>query len=71
MADLSLLATAIGLGASVARVGFEDGWQYAAGREARSNVELVERLVLLVEAMGREVATPAEARQMLGLAQHA
>lgn len=71
MADLSLLATAIGLGASVARVGFEDGWEYAAGREARSNVELVERLVLLVEAMGREVATPAEARQMLGLAQHA
>ncbi len=67
MTDLSLLAAAIGLGASVARVGYEDGWHYGPGRVARSNRELVEQLVRMIDAMGLEVATPAQARQMLGL----
>jgi uncharacterized protein (DUF849 family) len=33
---------------------------------ARSNVDLVERLVELVRIVGLEVATPAEARSILG-----
>lgn len=67
MQDLSLLATAIGLGASFIRVGLEDSAYYAPGRLATSNVELVERAVDLVHAMGLAVATPPEARELLAL----
>ena len=67
MQDFSLLATAIGLGASVVRVGFEDSALYAPGKIAETNVELVEKMVSLVHRIGYEVATPDEAREMLGL----
>lgn len=67
MQDLSLLATAIGLGASFIRVGLEDSAYYAPGRPAGSNLALVEHAVDLVHAMGLAVATPAEARRILGL----
>ena len=67
MRDLSLLAMAGAMGAALLRVGFEDSIHYAPGRTAQTNTELVERLVALVEAMGREIATPAEAREMLCL----
>ena len=68
MQDLSLLATAVGMGASVVRVGFEDSVWYAPGKAARTNSELVTRCVDLIEAMGGAVATPKEARQLLGVA---
>lgn len=68
MKDLSLMATAIGLGASFIRVGFEDSVYSAPGRVAETNAELVERLVSLIRQMGLEIATPSEARQMLGIA---
>ncbi len=68
MPDLSLLAAAIGMGASAVRVGFEDSVWYAPGRAARTNAELVVQVVALVKAMGGAVATPAEARQLLGVA---
>jgi len=67
MEDLSLLATAIGLGASFIRVGFEDSAYYAPGHLAKANVLLVERAVDLVHAMGLAVATAPEARRLLGL----
>lgn len=67
MGDLSLLASALGMGASGVRVGFEDSIYFAAGKKARTNALLVERLVELVHQMGLEVATPSEARAMLGL----
>ena len=67
MQDFSLLATAIGLGASAIRVGFEDSVLYAPGKIARTNVELVEKVVALVRGIGYEVSTPAEARSILGL----
>ncbi|MBT8328403.1 MAG: 3-keto-5-aminohexanoate cleavage protein [Desulfofustis sp.] len=67
MQDFSLLATAIGLGASAVRVGFEDSVLYAPGKIAETNVELVEKMVSLVHRIGYEVATPDEAREMLGL----
>lgn len=67
MSDMSLLASALGMGASGVRVGFEDSIYFAAGKKARTNRDLVERLVELVHQVGLEVATPSEARAMLGL----
>jgi 3-keto-5-aminohexanoate cleavage enzyme len=66
MTDFSLLATAIGLGASGIRVGYEDGFFLQPGKPAR-NVELVEHAVQLIHCLGCEVATVAEAKKMLGI----
>lgn len=65
MTDLSLLATAIGMGTSVVRVGFEDSVYYAPGKAARTNSELVEKIVSLIRCIGFEVATPEEARELV------
>ena len=67
MRDLSLVAGALGMGAGVVRVGYEDGAFLSPGMPARRNVDLVEWLVRLVETVGREVATPAQARELLQL----
>jgi len=67
MKDLSLLAVAIGMGASIVRVGFEDSVFYANGKVANNNVELVKKLVALIKQMGFEIATPQEARSILGV----
>lgn len=67
MEDYRLLAFALGLGADVARVGFEDGRRLAPGRVAADNVELVARLAELVTLLGLEIATPGEARALLGV----
>ena len=67
MKDLSLLATAVGMGARSIRVGFEDSVFYAPGKAAKTNPELVEKAVSLVRQMGCEVASPREAREMLGI----
>ena len=69
MPDLSLLATAIGMGATTIRVGFEDSVFYAPGKVATTNVKLVEKIVSLINQIGYEVATPQEARELLGLKQ--
>ena len=68
MGDLSLLAAAVGMGASAVRVGFEDSVWYAPGQAARTNAELVTRLVALIAQMGGAVASAEEARQILGVA---
>jgi 3-keto-5-aminohexanoate cleavage enzyme len=65
MRDLSLLAAAVALGATVIRVGFEDSVFYAPGKAASSNGELVRRAVELVEYLGFSVATAGEAREIL------
>ena len=67
MQDLALLATAIGMGASVVRVGFEDSVFFAPGKAAQTNAELVEKMVSLVHQIGYEVATCQEARKILGI----
>ncbi len=67
MEDFTMLAMAAGMGARIVRAGFEDGLSYKRGAKAATNAELVERLVKLVRAMGLEIASPAEARAMLGL----
>jgi 3-keto-5-aminohexanoate cleavage enzyme len=67
MRDLSLLATAMGLGASLVRVGFEDSTFWAPDRPARRNAELVKKLVELIQLLGYGVATASEAREILGI----
>lgn len=67
MQDLSLLAAAIAMGASLVRVGFEDSTVWAPGKAVRHNHELVAKVVELVRAMGHEPATAAEAREILGI----
>lgn len=49
------------------RVGYEDNVYISKGVLAKSNGELVEKVVRLAKELGREIATPAEARQILGL----
>ena len=49
------------------RVGFEDNVYLSKGVLAKSNSDLVEKVVRLAKELGREVATPAEARAILGL----
>ncbi|GAB2185522.1 beta-keto acid cleavage family enzyme [Roseibium sp. LAB1] len=49
------------------RVGLEDNLYIAKGELARSNAEQVTKIRRIVEELGRKVATPEEARQMLGL----
>ncbi|MBO9580606.1 MAG: 3-keto-5-aminohexanoate cleavage protein [Sphingobium sp.] len=50
------------------RVGFEDTIYLKKGLLANNNAELVDWGVQIVEKLGKEVATPAETREMLGLA---
>ena len=67
MQNFALLAAAVGMGAAAIRVGFEDSVYYAPGQAAASNVQLVEKIVSLIHQIGYEVATPEEARNLLGL----
>ena len=61
-----MAATGIIMGGHV-RVGFEDNIYLSRGNKAKSNGELVEKVVRLAKELGREIATPAEAREILGL----
>ena len=62
----SLAATSIILGGNV-RVGLEDNLYLKRGQKLKGNGEAVEKVVRLAAELGREVATPAQTRQMLGL----
>ncbi len=61
-----LLTMAIMLGGHV-RVGMEDNPYLAPGEYARSNAQLVEKIARLSRELGREIATPEEARRLMGL----
>ncbi|WP_378955727.1 3-keto-5-aminohexanoate cleavage protein [Pelosinus sp. sgz500959] len=62
--ELPLGVMAIILGGHV-RVGFEDNIYYSKGILADSNAQLVERIARMSRELGREVATPEEARKIL------
>lgn len=64
--EFPLAAAAIVMGGHV-RVGFEDNLYLSKGVLAKSNGELVAKVVRLAKELGREIATPAEAREILGL----
>jgi uncharacterized protein (DUF849 family) len=65
-AQMPMAAMAAGMGGHV-RVGLEDNLYIARGQLAQSNAEQVSHVRALVEGLGRSVATPDEARAMLGL----
>ncbi len=65
--ELPMSVLAIVLGGHV-RVGFEDNVFYRKGELAASNAQLVQRIARISEEAGRPVATPDEARVILGLA---
>ncbi len=51
------------------RVGMEDNIYYSRGELAKSNAQLVERIVRIIHELDMEVATPDEARAILKLPQ--
>jgi 3-keto-5-aminohexanoate cleavage enzyme len=67
-ASVPIALHALAIGGHV-RVGLEDSVYHSAGRLAVSNAELVERVVTLARTAGREVASPAQARELLSLSQ--
>ncbi len=63
----TFLAMAIAMGATVVRVGFEDSAYLEPGVQAEYNWQIIEKLTALIHAMGLEVATPEEAREILNI----
>lgn len=61
------LATHAALIGGHVRVGLEDNLAIARGQLASSNAQQVAKVRTIIEELGYDVATPAEARQMLGL----
>jgi uncharacterized protein (DUF849 family) len=59
-------ALAVLMGGNV-RVGMEDNLRLDKKNYAKSNAELVEKMIRIARTLDKEVATPEEARQMLGL----
>jgi uncharacterized protein (DUF849 family) len=57
---------AAALGGSL-RTGLEDTFYLPDGSRARSNAALIEAMVRIAREEGRDIATPAEARQAMGL----
>ena len=64
--QLPMTVMAIILGGHV-RVGMEDNVYYKKGELLQSNAAAVERIVRLAKDMNRDIATPAQARDILGL----
>ena len=64
--QLPLTTMAILMGGHV-RVGLEDNLFYRKGELAKSNAQLVERTVRIARELGREIASPSQTREMLGL----
>jgi 3-keto-5-aminohexanoate cleavage enzyme len=65
-AQLSLGMMGMILGGNV-RVGLEDNLYYKKGELAKSNAQLVARMVRIARELGKEPCTPEEARAILGL----
>ena len=65
-AQMPVAAMGAAMGGNV-RVGLEDSLWAGKGRMATSNAEQVVQVRKIIEGLGLEVATPAEARAMLGL----
>ena len=64
--QIPLVTQAALMGGNV-RVGLEDSLSIGPGKLATSNAEQVRLIRGILERLGHEIATPAEARQMLGL----
>ncbi|SDF03313.1 3-keto-5-aminohexanoate cleavage protein [Sporomusa acidovorans] len=66
--DFSIIAAAVGMGASTVRIGFEDSNYLDAKTVVDTNAPLVEKTVRLLRAMDKEPMSPAEARQLFNIA---
>jgi 3-keto-5-aminohexanoate cleavage enzyme len=64
--ELQVGTLSILLGGNV-RVGFEDNIHYKKGILAENNAQLMARIARISRELGREVATPDEARQILDI----
>jgi uncharacterized protein (DUF849 family) len=64
--QMSLLTVGAALGAHV-RVGLEDNLYLSRGEKAKTNAEQVRKIRRILEELSFEVATPAEAREILQL----
>jgi 3-keto-5-aminohexanoate cleavage enzyme len=64
--NFPMMAVTLALGGHI-RTGLEDVVYTAPGEYAESNAQLVTRARTLCEAIGRPVATPAQAREILGV----
>ncbi len=67
MKNFDLFRYALEKGADVVRVGFEDGYTRDDGTTAATNLDLVNDGIRIIREMGFELATPAQAREMLGI----
>jgi 3-dehydrocarnitine:acetyl-CoA trimethylamine transferase len=67
-AAFPMLAQAFLLGGHV-RIGMEDTAYIGKGEHCRSNAQLVEKAARIVGELGGELATPAEARGIMGIGQ--
>ena len=63
---MEMMYGAVAMGGHI-RVGMEDNVMYAKGQLASSNRQFVERAARVIREYGNEVATPDEAREILGL----
>jgi 3-keto-5-aminohexanoate cleavage enzyme len=64
--EFELAAVGIIMGGHV-RVGFEDNLYIEKGVLAKSNGELVEKVVKIAKIFGREIASPDEAREIMSM----
>ena len=66
LSEWPMATTAVLLGGHV-RVGFEDNIYLSKRVQAKSNAEMVEKVVRIARELDREIASPEEARTILGL----
>lgn len=64
--QMPIMLATLALGGNL-RVGMEDNVLMKKGQLAKNNVEFVKRAVDLIHLAGKEVATPDEAREILGV----
>jgi uncharacterized protein (DUF849 family) len=64
--QMPIAAMAAAMGGNV-RVGLEDSLWIGPGELAKSNAQQVTRVRQIVEGLGREIASPDEAREILAL----
>lgn len=63
----TFLSAAIAAGATIVRIGFEDSRFLKEGVTADYNYQEVQYLAELIRKMGLKVATPDEAREIMGI----
>ncbi len=64
--ELTLATHAIAMGGHV-RVGLEDNVYFRKGEFAKSNAQLVERIVRISKELDRPIASSSDARKILGI----